>query len=207
MWCCAGLDLEGIYRIAGNVTVVEQLRRNFVASACASSRDLLVARVGIDTHAGRDDRVIVSNRFLVIDPNIDPHVVAGLLKQYLRELKEPLFTTALMEAFLQIARASQYRRPAGRPAVAASCCCGRCPALGGTHRLMPPRCHGRVRPDDDNQQSRVPRLRALVHQLPDAHFATLRYIVQHLRRCAARLPSRHCSALMPGAGFRRRTTA
>jgi len=69
----AGKDFEGLFRISGQQSVIKKLIEEFDA--------------GLEPD---------------LSP-IDPHAVAGLLKQYLRELPEPLLTFELYDCFLAAA--------------------------------------------------------------------------------------------------------
>ena len=68
-----GLETEGLYRVPG------------------SQKSIFELRDAID--AGAD---------LVLDDQLDPNVVGGLLKLYLRELSEPLIPFELYEAFIGV---------------------------------------------------------------------------------------------------------
>eukprot|EP00049_Salpingoeca_infusionum_P008205 m.133442 g.133442 ORF g.133442 m.133442 type:complete len:678 (-) comp13944_c3_seq1:367-2400(-) len=72
-----GLDVVGLYRVAGNARIVSELR-----NAC--EEDIYLADIGPDTA-----------------PNISS--VAALLKAYLRELPDPLFTSNFYSAFVALA--------------------------------------------------------------------------------------------------------
>jgi hypothetical protein len=84
-----GLESEGIFRLAGNVTKVEELSRLFLASDLA-------------TVGG-------------ITPTTDINVVAELLKKILRDLPEPIFTYKFHDEFIKLTddavqgRASKFR--------------------------------------------------------------------------------------------------
>lgn len=67
----------GIYRVAGNARLINELRLDFIADA---------------RHAAIDDARC---------PNISS--VAALLKLYLRELPEPVFTSELYPAIMEAA--------------------------------------------------------------------------------------------------------
>uniref|UniRef100_A0A8C3SEM0 Rho-GAP domain-containing protein n=1 Tax=Chelydra serpentina TaxID=8475 RepID=A0A8C3SEM0_CHESE len=103
-----GLDADGIYRVSGNLAVIQKLR--FV------------------------------ERLSLADPEWDDvHVVTGALKLFFRELPEPLVPFALFDAFVAAVKL---------------------PASG----------------------ERVQRLGELVQSLPPPNYATLRYILAHLRK-------------------------
>ena len=92
----AGIKTEGIYRISGPVSQLRQLKAAF-------DKGITHAVKGSDwpTNAYRLD-----NELVVLgekDPLYDIHAIAGVLKQYLRELPEPLLTRGLSEEFIQSA--------------------------------------------------------------------------------------------------------
>jgi hypothetical protein len=74
-----GSRTEGIYRVSGGATTLAKLKRLF---------DFEPENVDFRTPAGFFE---------------DIHAVAGILKQYLRELPEPLLTRAFYDDFLRIA--------------------------------------------------------------------------------------------------------
>ncbi|XP_021348876.1 rho GTPase-activating protein 44-like isoform X5 [Mizuhopecten yessoensis] len=76
-----GLDEEGLFRIAGMASRVKKLKKSFDAGV-------------IDME----------------DYSMDPHSVAGVLKQFLREMAEPLLTYQLYQEFLQAAQLPQDHR-------------------------------------------------------------------------------------------------
>ncbi|XP_064899832.1 rho GTPase-activating protein 9 isoform X3 [Columba livia] len=76
-----GLDVDGIYRVNGNLSVIQKLR-------------FTVDRERAVTSDGRyvfPERLLQEERVSLADPEwSDVHVVAGALKLFLRELPEPL---------------------------------------------------------------------------------------------------------------------
>ncbi|XP_033739440.1 rho GTPase-activating protein 44-like isoform X2 [Pecten maximus] len=76
-----GIDEEGLFRIAGMASRVKKLKKSF------------------------DAGVIDMEEY-----SLDPHSVAGVLKQYLREMAEPLLTYQLYQEFLQAAQLPQDQR-------------------------------------------------------------------------------------------------
>ncbi|KAF2358512.1 Rho GTPase-activating protein domain [Trinorchestia longiramus] len=80
-----GLTEEGLFRIAGSASKVKRLKAAFDANKIDSSTF---------SSGGSDDY----NR------DYDVHVIAGVLKSYLRELKEPLLTYTLHADWLEAAR-------------------------------------------------------------------------------------------------------
>lgn len=78
-----GLKTEGIYRVSGSTTAVANLKRLF---------DFEPDLIDFRTPAGFFG---------------DIHAVAGILKQYLRELPEPLLTREYYKDFIQVARMSR----------------------------------------------------------------------------------------------------
>ncbi|CAG5117883.1 unnamed protein product, partial [Candidula unifasciata] len=76
-----GMEEEGLFRIAGSAAKLKKLKASF------------------DAHA------VDMEEF-----STDPHTVAGALKQYLRELPEPLLTYELYDDFLHTVSLSQDQR-------------------------------------------------------------------------------------------------
>uniref|UniRef100_A0A8C3SD70 Rho-GAP domain-containing protein n=1 Tax=Chelydra serpentina TaxID=8475 RepID=A0A8C3SD70_CHESE len=117
-----GLDADGIYRVSGNLAVIQKLR--FVVDRGERLRP-----------RGWGGWREQAERLSLADPEWDDvHVVTGALKLFFRELPEPLVVTWLLPAEL--------------------------PASG----------------------ERVQRLGELVQSLPPPNYATLRYILAHLRK-------------------------
>ncbi|KAF7585338.1 hypothetical protein BBP40_011222 [Aspergillus hancockii] len=110
-----GLDMEGIYRLSGSANHINQMKQLF------------------DNDSSQVDFTNPENFYH------DVNSVAGLLKQFFRDLPDPLFTSLYYSDFINAARI-----------------------------------------DDDIQ--RRDSLHALVNNLPDAHYATLRALVLHLNK-------------------------
>ncbi|XP_053868176.1 rho GTPase-activating protein 9 isoform X3 [Malaclemys terrapin pileata] len=125
-----GLDADGIYRVSGNLAVIQKLR-------------FAVDRERAVTSDGRyvfPEQPCQEERLSLADPEWDDvHVVTGALKLFFRELPEPLVPFALFDAFVGAVKL---------------------PAYG----------------------ERVQRLAELVQSLPPPNYATLRYILAHLRK-------------------------
>ncbi|KAG6920429.1 Rho GTPase activating protein 9, partial [Chelydra serpentina] len=125
-----GLDADGIYRVSGNLAVIQKLR-------------FVVDRERAVTSDGRyvfPEQPCQEERLSLADPEWDDvHVVTGALKLFFRELPEPLVPFALFDAFVAAVKL---------------------PASG----------------------ERVQRLGELVQSLPPPNYATLRYILAHLRK-------------------------
>ncbi|KAI9592045.1 Rho GTPase activation protein [Syncephalis fuscata] len=79
-----GIKSEGIYRISGPVSQLRQLKAAF----------------------DKDNELVVLGEK---DPLYDINAIAGVLKQYLRELPEPLLTRSLSEEFIQAAAADDTK--------------------------------------------------------------------------------------------------
>lgn len=75
---------EGIFRLSGSTNVIRQLKERFDAEG--------------------DVNLLQSSEFY------DVHAVAGLLKQYLRDLPPPLLTRTLQPDFLRVIGESFVRR-------------------------------------------------------------------------------------------------
>jgi hypothetical protein len=75
-----GLATEGIYRVSGSVSTLAKLKQLF---------DFEPDHIDFRTPAGFFG---------------DIHAVAGILKQYLRELPDPLLTNAYYSDFIRVAR-------------------------------------------------------------------------------------------------------
>ncbi|TPR05026.1 WD domain, G-beta repeat family protein [Aspergillus niger] len=110
-----GLDMEGIYRLSGSATHISHMKALF------------------DNDSSQVDFTNPENFYH------DVNSVAGLLKQFFRDLPDPLFTSHFYTDFINAARI-----------------------------------------DDDIQ--RRDSLHALVNNLPDAHYATLRALILHLNK-------------------------
>ncbi|XP_020566308.1 rho GTPase-activating protein 12 isoform X5 [Oryzias latipes] len=78
-----GLSIDGLYRVSGNLAVIQKLR--FAVN--------------------HDEKVNLS------DPKWeDIHVTTGALKMFFRELSEPLFTYALFQQFVNAIKMNDYRQ-------------------------------------------------------------------------------------------------
>ncbi|KAA8645650.1 hypothetical protein EYZ11_002488 [Aspergillus tanneri] len=110
-----GLNMEGIYRLSGSANHISQMKSLF------------------DNDSSQVDFTNPENF------HHDVNSVAGLLKQFFRDLPDPLFTSQFYSEFINAARI-----------------------------------------EDDVQ--RRDSLHALVNNLPDAHYATLRALILHLNK-------------------------
>lgn len=92
-----GLDVEGIFRLNGSMSAIDQLRDAFdLGSHFANSfiTSHITAELMCPCRTGLEVDLTNVN---------DPHVVASLLKQWLRELPEPLLTFGLYDSFILVA--------------------------------------------------------------------------------------------------------
>ncbi|RHZ57634.1 putative Rho GTPase activator (Rgd1) [Aspergillus thermomutatus] len=110
-----GLDMEGIYRLSGSANHINHMKSLF------------------DNDSSQVDFTNPESFYH------DVNSVAGLLKQFFRDLPDPLFTSRYYSDFVNAARI-----------------------------------------DDDIQ--RRDSLHALINNLPDAHYATLRALILHLNK-------------------------
>ncbi|KAM6225768.1 rho GTPase-activating protein 9 isoform 2-T2 [Porphyrio hochstetteri] len=87
-----GLDVDGIYRVNGNVSVIQKLR-------------FAVDRERAVTSDGRylfPEQLCQEERISLADPEwSDVHVVTGALKLFFRELPEPLVPYRLFDPFIE----------------------------------------------------------------------------------------------------------
>ncbi|XP_009889995.1 PREDICTED: rho GTPase-activating protein 9, partial [Charadrius vociferus] len=87
-----GLDVDGIYRVNGNLSVIQKLR-------------FAVDRERAVTSDGRyvfPEQLCQEERLSLADPEwSDVHVVTGALKLFFRELPEPLVPYGLFDAFIE----------------------------------------------------------------------------------------------------------
>ncbi|XP_074836111.1 rho GTPase-activating protein 9 isoform X2 [Carettochelys insculpta] len=125
-----GLDVDGIYRVSGNLAVIQKLR-------------FAVDRERAVTSDGRyvfPQPLCQEERLTLADPEWDDvHVVTGALKLFFRELPEPLVPFDLFHAFVAAVKLPTYAE-------------------------------------------QVQRLAELVQSLPPPNYATLRYLLAHLRK-------------------------
>nr|XP_061807352.1 rho GTPase-activating protein 27-like [Nerophis lumbriciformis] len=75
-----GLDIDGLYRVSGNLAVIQKLRFK----------------------ADRDELDLEDGQWL------DPHVITGALKLFFRELPEPLFPYSHFQKFISAIRIPEY---------------------------------------------------------------------------------------------------
>lgn len=94
-----GLDVDGIYRVSGNLAVIQKLR-------------FAVDRERAVTSDGRyvfPEQPCQEERLSLADPEWDDvHVVTGALKLFFRELPEPLVPFALFDAFVAAVKLPAY---------------------------------------------------------------------------------------------------
>jgi len=81
---------EGLFRVSGNQAEIAALKARYDRGDDVRLVDAAAAA------GGADGGIVDSNRV----PVANPHVVAGLLKLWLRELPEPLLSFALYNAFV-----------------------------------------------------------------------------------------------------------
>jgi hypothetical protein len=103
-------------------------------------------------------------KFYTFDPATDECCAAGLVKQFLRELQEPLIPVQSYANF--VAAGSALFLCFARTQASAS--------------------HASA--EEKDELVRVERVTELARALPTAHYATLKFLMAHLRRCEARLP-------------------
>lgn len=149
-----GLYTEGIYRKSGSANKIKELRQ------------------GLDTDVGSVN---------LDDYNI--HVIASVLKQWLRELPSPLMTFELYEEFL---------RAMGRLFITSffpsSVLCSRPPPAE-----TPPFLHRTVwdglfffSPGQPDKREVIRGVYSVIDQLSRTHLSTLERLVFHLVRCAVK---------------------
>ena len=129
-----GLHTEGIYRVSGSASNLVKLKRMF---------DFEPERVDFRTPAGFFG---------------DVHSVAGILKQFLRELPEPLLTRRFRNDFIQVARMAPSEHPS-------------CAVLLMQLLALEPDFHRRD------------AIHSLINDLPDANYSCIRMLALHLHKC------------------------
>uniref|UniRef100_A0A8C6HNC4 Rho-GAP domain-containing protein n=1 Tax=Mus spicilegus TaxID=10103 RepID=A0A8C6HNC4_MUSSI len=77
-----GLDVDGIYRVSGNLATIQKLR--FIVNQVTSDTQYYVFKLNLDDSQWEDI-----------------HVVTGALKMFFRELSEPLFPYSFFERFVE----------------------------------------------------------------------------------------------------------
>lgn len=128
-----GLDVEGIYRLSGTASHVQQIKALFDHGECLA---ITLDSVFILTNTTDSARVDFRNPAAFYH---DVNSVAGLLKQFFRDLPDPLMTNVHYARFIEAARI-----------------------------------------DDDT--IRRDTIHAVINDLPDSHYATLRALVLHLNK-------------------------
>ena len=142
-----GLTVQGIYRVSGAKQRNDRLCQAF--------------------ENGPADLVDLTN--------IPPNVIADVLKNYMRQLPEPLLTNTLSPEFINIAET--YPVTTAPSSTAAGATTDPEMSSGSSSSQS---CD----PDSTCEQARN-RLRDLCRRLPKANFCTLGYLMHHLNRVAA----------------------
>lgn len=91
-----GLDMEGIYRLSGSANHINQMKSLFDNGQLAA-----FMRTNDSNNAIDSSQVDFTNPENFYH---DVNSVAGLLKQFLRDLPDPLFTTQYYSEFINAAR-------------------------------------------------------------------------------------------------------
>ncbi|XP_077185312.1 LOW QUALITY PROTEIN: rho GTPase-activating protein 9 [Paroedura picta] len=92
-----GLDVDGIYRVSGNLAIIQKLRF-IVDRERAVTSD---GRYVFPEQRSQEDKLRLS------DPQWDDvHVITGALKLFFRELPEPLLPYSLYDEFIDVAKLS-----------------------------------------------------------------------------------------------------
>lgn len=144
-----GLTVQGIYRVSGAKQRIDRLCQAF-ENGPAELVDLT---------------------------NILPHVIADVLKNYMRQLPEPILTNALSPEFIQVAE--NYPNLPITSSSSSSKSSDMAP-LAMAESSSPP-----GQSLDDDQRMAINKLRELCRRLPKAHHNTLGYLMHHLNRVAA----------------------
>jgi hypothetical protein len=137
--------MEGIYRLSGSATHISHMKAVFDNGESDFSRTMDISLTLILLDSSQVDFTNPENFYH------DVNSVAGLAKQFFRDLPDPLFTSQFYHQFIDAARKSCLKRT-------------RVPHTDITTGF-----------DDDIQ--RRDSLHALINSLPDAHYATLRAII------------------------------
>jgi hypothetical protein len=142
------LDVEGIYRLSGNANHINHKKALF-----DNGKDFIPS--SFIMQSTKTVTTVDSTQLDFTNPDSfhhDVNSVAGLLKQFFRELPEPLFTTTYYSDFINAAREyMSYNKHADRVS------------------------NRTIGIDDDIQ--RRDSLHAIINNLPDPHYATLRALV------------------------------
>jgi len=180
-----GLSVQGIYRVSGAKQRIDRLSQAF--------------------ENGPD---------LVDLTNIPPNVIADVLKNYMRQLPEPLLTFSLCPEFIRVAEAYPASIPIITTTTASTTTSTTSTSSTTTSTSVekpepevkpltlpadigssPPSKGGLTSPSaalggsysnlDDEQKTAINRLRELTRRLPKPHYHTLAYLMHHLSRVAA----------------------
>lgn len=100
---CSGLEVDGIYRVSGNLAVIQKLRHKAdhgEAGGPDGSGGLPLSLFHPDPH------VVPAEEHLDLDDGQweEIHVITGALKLFLRELPEPLFPFSCFDKFIAAIR-------------------------------------------------------------------------------------------------------
>jgi hypothetical protein len=139
-----GLTIKGLYRVSGVKSRVEKLCQAFETGG-----ELVELR------------------------DVNPNVLAGVLKMFLRQLPEPLLTFRLYSEFIAIAK----QWPASR--VDSAC------TIASSQTMDPIAASGR------SQRQLIKQLKQAVTKLPEVHLTALAYLIKHLRRVADQQEENH----------------
>lgn len=135
-----GLTVQGIYRVSGAKQRIDRLCQSF--------------------ENGPVDLVDLTN--------IPPNVIADVLKNYMRQLPEPLLTNSLSPEFINVAETHPVNSAAVSTAALAD----------------PEVSSGSSQSCDPDEQARN-KLRDLCRRLPKANYCTLGYLMHHLNKIAS----------------------
>ncbi|XP_050704725.1 ralA-binding protein 1-like isoform X4 [Eriocheir sinensis] len=167
-----GLHCEGIYRLSGVKSKAHQLRRLYNTGEAVRLCDQ------------------------------EPHVIASFIKQYLRELPEPVLTSDMMPHFEDVAmipnpreRAEAMRQLINR--LPTACCSNTCSSIWDTSlqgELPEPVMPSDMMPHFEdvaiipNPGERAEAMRQLINRLPTANRLLLQYMFKHMGHIIARVP-------------------
>lgn len=102
---CSGLEVDGIYRVSGNLAVIQKLRHkadhgDAGGPGCLGGPPLSLFLFHLDPC------VVFVEEHLDLDDGQweEIHVITGALKLFLRELPEPLFPFSCFDKFIAAIR-------------------------------------------------------------------------------------------------------